>query len=132
MPPSDPAAVPPRTSCCQHFSDCAQHNAPAEPVGPCDCGKGGTPCGGEPVPPPEWALDAAHEYFSDQWTHLGIPNGIAVNVSPLARLLASVREGALREAAGAVIAHPAFVAKYPNDFANAILSLLHTPPSGGA
>ena len=43
-----PVAVPPRASCCQHFSDCAQHNAPAEPAGPCDCGKGGPPCSGGP------------------------------------------------------------------------------------
>lgn len=28
-------------SCCEHASDCAVHNAPALPVGPCDCGHGG-------------------------------------------------------------------------------------------
>ena len=92
------------------------------------------------VPPPEWALDAAHEYFSDQWTHLGIPNGIAVNVSPLARLLASVREAAIRQAADTVCAMPVPVAFVQHGImgvarmaaADAILSLLHTPPSGGA
>ena len=26
-------------SCCSHDSDCAVHNAPAIPVGPCDCGE---------------------------------------------------------------------------------------------
>jgi hypothetical protein len=26
-----------RRSCCEHDSDCAVHNAPAYPVGPCDC-----------------------------------------------------------------------------------------------
>ena len=89
------------------------------------------------VPPPEWALDAAHEYFSDQWTHLGIPNGIAVNVSPLARLLASVREGAIVECHKAVVGLPWECDDYgvsviPCDEAmDAILSLLHTPPSGG-
>jgi hypothetical protein len=25
------------SSCCHHASDCAVHNAPALPVGPCDC-----------------------------------------------------------------------------------------------
>ena len=25
------------TSCCGHNSDCAVHNAPALPIGPCDC-----------------------------------------------------------------------------------------------
>lgn len=25
-------------ACCGHASDCAVHNAPALPVGPCDCG----------------------------------------------------------------------------------------------
>ena len=29
------------SSCCDHKSDCAQHNEPAEPVGGCDCGVGG-------------------------------------------------------------------------------------------
>lgn len=28
---------PDRKSCCAHDSDCAVHNAPALPVGPCDC-----------------------------------------------------------------------------------------------
>lgn len=28
---------PDRQSCCAHDSDCAVHNAPALPVGPCDC-----------------------------------------------------------------------------------------------
>lgn len=28
----------PQHDCCGHASDCAVHNAPALPVGPCDCG----------------------------------------------------------------------------------------------
>ena len=26
-----------RKSCCEHASDCAVHNEPAYPAGPCDC-----------------------------------------------------------------------------------------------
>lgn len=37
------AAFEANKSCCDHKSDCAQHNAPAEPVGACDCGVGGEP-----------------------------------------------------------------------------------------
>jgi hypothetical protein len=33
----DNTPVPAATSCCGHDSDCAVHNAPALPVGPCDC-----------------------------------------------------------------------------------------------
>ena len=94
------------------------------------------------VPPPEWALDEAHKYFHDQWGPLGIPTGVAVNVAPLAHLLASVREGALREAARTCASAGVEWAKYPgtdngarevvcDDLSDAILSLLHTPPSGG-
>jgi hypothetical protein len=32
------APAPVAQSCCDHASDCAVHNAPALPVGPCDCG----------------------------------------------------------------------------------------------
>lgn len=35
-----PAATT-HSSCCSHASDCAVHNAPALPIGSCDCGKGG-------------------------------------------------------------------------------------------
>jgi len=146
MPPSDPAAVPPRTSCCQHLSDCAQHNAPAEPAGPCDCGKGGPPCRGAP---PDWALSMAINHANEHYD--------GGNAFTLARLLASVREGALREAAAKCDevsidkwhlykGYPPYVGNEEGradpvvdgecggatQCRDAILSLLHTPPSGGA
>ena len=133
------------------FTRCADpfHAAPSDPT---------------TAPPPEWALDAAHEYFRDQWGPLGIPTVVAVNVAPLARLLASVREAAIRDA-GATSADVMDIYKQRQAdtrktlpfgwtiFAgrtrdrwreqvgagigamvcrDAILSLLHTPPSGGA
>ena len=35
--------------CCLHDSDCKVHNAPALPVGRCDCGVGGDPPHGKPA-----------------------------------------------------------------------------------
>lgn len=87
------------------------------------------------VPPPEWAVRMSETF----WGAMDYPEG----VDPLARLLASVREGALREAARTCASAGAEWAKYPgtdngarevvcDDLSDAILSLLHAPPSGGA
>ena len=72
------------------------------------------------VPPPEWAVNIALEEFDKDLIDLGF-------VDRLARLLASVREGALREAVCA-----SEVSCGCGECEDAILSLLHTPPSGGA
>lgn len=84
------------------------------------------------VPPPAWAVNLALEEFYKDRIDLG-------SVDPLARLLASVREGAIREAAdrldrlGVVLPDCSAVRRETADKCRAaILSLLHTPPSGGA
>lgn len=87
------------------------------------------------VPPSEWAVNIALEEFDKDLIDLGF-------VDRLARLLASVREGALREAARLCASAGAEWEKHPgtdngarevvcDDLSDAILSLLHTPPSGG-
>ena len=89
------------------------------------------------VPPPEWAVEKA-----DEWLRRSDEDPLLT----LARLLASVREGALREAAEAcgdkriVVTFGQPLPEYEpipfntacSECEDAILSLLHAPPSGGA
>lgn len=98
------------------------------------------------VPPPEWATDMARDHLSPGgWLHgRTLPDGVKDRVYTLARLLASVREGALREAAAMCTD---MAARYRavgfgtdngvcedvcEELAYEILLILHTPPSGGA
>lgn len=136
--PSDPAAVPPPDS--------------HEPAGRVDVSGSA----------PEWAVEMAfaHTFPADYkaygyakardvWKHLEGTSDWR-RMYTLARLLASVREGALREAATLRVEFPGVVHGIANpcdacqiayttgslDAADAIhkglLSLLHTPPRGGA
>ena len=68
------------------------------------------------VPPPAWAVNIALEEFDKDRVDLGF-------VDPLARLLASVRDVAIREAAA--------VALSADDPYDAIIAILDSPPSGG-
>ena len=152
--PSDPAAACP----------CGSHSADWEAGGKLLCARcaanvvfaSGSFVTPAAVPPPEWAVNIALEEFDEGRIDLGF-------VDPLARLLASVREAAIRDA-GATSADVMDIYKQRQAdtrktlpfgwtiFAgrtrdrwreqvgagigamvcrDAILSLLHTPPSGG-
>lgn len=82
-----------------------------------------------PAPAPEWAVNIALEEFDKDLIDLGF-------VDRLARLLVSVRDGSLREAADTVCAMPVPVAFLQHGImgvarmaaADAILSLIDGPP----
>ena len=92
------------------------------------------------VPPPAWAVEMANT-VGDCGSHHDSDGACCVEiVNRIARLLASVREGALREAAksaeavAAVAPRNEMEAGYnrgARDAEAAILALLDTPPSGG-
>lgn len=103
------------------------------------------------VPPPEWAVEMA-KTVGDCGSYHDFDGACCVEiVNRIARLLASVREGALREAAAKcnkIVDVAARLAKTNRKFVDSsayyrgmemgafsasedILALLHTPPSGG-
>lgn len=78
------------------------------------------------VPPPEWAVEMAGAYFDLLRAMPGRPQ----YREHLAAFLAAFREATMREAADKAMSLGG--SAYPSDCHDAILSLLHTPPSGGA
>ena len=62
------ATQPAQDRCCEHDSDCAIHNAPAYPVGPCDC-----TLSEKPVQEPVAAARAVPEVIEDPIT---VPRGL--------------------------------------------------------
>ena len=84
----------------------------------------------DPAPVPEWAISMAINHANEYYD--------AGDAFTLARLLASVREGAIRQCRDAIVALPwesddnGNAVTLVDGAYEAINALLHTPPSGGA